>query len=203
MAAGSASDCGRVDGGNKKSLKNQQITELPGQGYERNAEHSRGANLPPTCLATTTSQALIRRSFRLAVRATLHRYESKFLLRYRASQTLPQAAIRVLQRKSHAPRARSGLAESRGISKKGRVRFKLQAGLEASVHGARLFFGPAGAGGCGGGLGPVVPRSGQDVHGQRRQRCEVVAAPATISSTTPASASIHHSRKRPKPISTG
>ena len=26
--------------------------------------------------------------------------------------------------------------------------------------------------------GPVLPFGGQDVHGQRRQRCEVVAAPA-------------------------
>ena len=43
---------------------------------------------------------------------------------------------------------------------------------------ARVFFGPPGAGGCGGGWGSVLPSGGQDVHGQRRQRCEgVVAAP--------------------------
>src|SRR5579863_6369135 len=45
------------------------------------------------------------------------------------------------------------------------------------MDGASLFFGPARAGGCGGGFGPVLPFSGQDIHGQRRQRCEVVAAP--------------------------
>ena len=53
--------------------------------------------------------------------------------------------------------ALSGLTESRGIPKGARVRFKLLAGLEASRDGASLFFGPAGAGGCGGGFGPVVP----------------------------------------------
>src|ERR1700722_14470274 len=41
-------------------------------------------------------------------------------------------------------------------------------GLEASWHGASLFFGPAGAGGWGGGGGSVLPLGGQDVHGQRR-----------------------------------
>src|SRR5215475_2825091 len=51
-------------------------------------------------------------------------------------------------------------------------------GLEASMDGASLFFGPARAGGCGGGFGPILPLGGQDVHGERRQRCEVVATPA-------------------------
>jgi hypothetical protein len=46
------------------------------------------------------------------------------------------------------------------------------------MHGASLFFGPAGASGWGGGGGPVLPVGGQDVHGQRRQRCEVVATTA-------------------------
>src|ERR1700722_6747909 len=41
-----------------------------------------------------------------------------------------------------------------------------------------LFFGPAGAGGWGCGGGPDLPVGGQDVHGQRRQRCEVVATTA-------------------------
>ena len=48
-------------------------------------------------------------------------------------------------------------------------------GLEASRDGASLFFGPAGAGGWGCGGGPDLPVGGQDVHGQRRQRREVVA----------------------------
>ena len=46
------------------------------------------------------------------------------------------------------------------------------------MDGASLFFGPAGAGGCSGGFGPVLPPGGQDIYGQRRQRREVVAAPA-------------------------
>src|SRR5271163_2951808 len=76
-----------------------------------------------------------------------------------------------------ATRARSGLTESRGIPKAARVRFNLLAGIEASRDGSSLFFGSAGAGCCGGGCGPDVPRGGQDVHGQRGERCEVVAAP--------------------------
>jgi hypothetical protein len=75
-------------------------------------------------------------------------------------------------------RARSGLAESRRFPKRRESDSTCWLGLEASLHGASLFFGPARAGGCSGGFGPVVPRGGQDVHGQRRQRREVVAAPA-------------------------
>jgi hypothetical protein len=62
-------------------------------------------------------------------------------------------------------------------------RLKCWLGLEASMDGASLVFGPAGAGGCGGGFGSVVPLGGQDVHGQRRERCEVVAAPRAIGSS--------------------
>ena len=39
-------------------------------------------------------------------------------------------------------------------------------------------FAPTRAGGWGGRGGSVLPFGGQDVPGQRRQRCEVVAAPA-------------------------
>ena len=46
------------------------------------------------------------------------------------------------------------------------------------MNGPSLFLGPAGAGGCGGGGGSVLPVGGHDVHGQRRQRREVVAAPS-------------------------
>jgi hypothetical protein len=46
------------------------------------------------------------------------------------------------------------------------------------MHGASLFFGPAGAGGCGGGFGPVLSLRRQDVHGQRRQRA--VGSPAAL-----------------------
>jgi hypothetical protein len=74
-------------------------------------------------------------------------------------------------------RARSGLAESGGFPKRRESDSICWLGLEASRDGASLFFGPAGAGGCGGGGGSVLPFGGQDVHGQRRQRCEVVAAP--------------------------
>jgi hypothetical protein len=78
------------------------------------------------------------------------------------------------------PRARFGLTESRGIPKGARVRFKLLGGFEASWDGSSLFFGSAGAGGRGGGFGPDLPVGSQDVHGQRRQRREVVAAPAPL-----------------------
>ena len=46
------------------------------------------------------------------------------------------------------------------------------------MDGSSLFFGPAGAGGGGGHGGSVLPFGSQDVYGQRRQRREVVAAPA-------------------------
>ena len=46
------------------------------------------------------------------------------------------------------------------------------------MDGARLFFGPAGESGFGGFGGSVLPFCSQDVHGQRRQRCEVVSAPS-------------------------
>ena len=46
-------------------------------------------------------------------------------------------------------------------------------GWRPARDGASLFFGPAGAGGCGGGFGSVLPLGGQDVYGQRRQRYEV------------------------------
>ena len=50
------------------------------------------------------------------------------------------------------------------------------------MDGASLFFGPAGAGGCSGGFGPVLPPGGQDIYGQRRQRREVVAAQRAVGS---------------------
>ena len=66
----------------------------------------------------------------------------------------------------------------RGIHKGWRVKFNVLAGLEASKHGASLFFGSAGAGRCGGRGGPVLPVGGYDLHGQRVERGEMVAAPS-------------------------
>src|ERR1700733_14013476 len=74
--------------------------------------------------------------------------------------------------------ARSALTESKGIPRGRESDSTCWLGLEASGDGASLFFGPAGACGGGGRGGAVLPFGGQDVHGQRRQRCEVVAAPA-------------------------
>src|ERR1700733_8613068 len=74
--------------------------------------------------------------------------------------------------------ARSALTESKGIPRGRESDSTCWLGLEASGDGASLFFGPAGACGGGGRGGSVLPFGGQDVHGQRRQRCEVVAAPA-------------------------
>jgi hypothetical protein len=37
-----------------------------------------------------------------------------------------------------------------GIPKEARVRFKMLAGMEASMDGASVFFGPSGTCGCGG-----------------------------------------------------
>jgi hypothetical protein len=64
-------------------------------------------------------------------------------------------------------RARSGLIESRGIPKVRRVRNNLLARSEARRDGASLFFGPAGAGGCGGRGRSVLSFCGQDIdHGR-------------------------------------
>jgi len=41
---------------------------------------------------------------------------------------------------------------------------------------ASLFLGPSRAGGCRGQGWRVVPFGGEDIHGQRCQRCEVVTA---------------------------
>ena len=76
-------------------------------------------------------------------------------------------------------RARSALTELRRDSQRGASQISTcWLGLEASRDGSSLFFGPAGAGGGGGHGGSVLPFGSQDVHGQRRQRREVVAAPA-------------------------
>ena len=55
------------------------------------------------------------------------------------------------------------------------------------MDGASLFFGPAGAGGCSGGFGPVLPPGGQDIYGQRlasvvkwSQRQRAVGSPAAL-----------------------
>src|ERR1700679_3537280 len=75
-------------------------------------------------------------------------------------------------------RARSALTESRGFSKERESDSTCWLGLEASMDGSSLFFGPAGAGGGSGYSGSVLTFGSQDVYGQRRQRREVVAAPA-------------------------
>ena len=76
------------------------------------------------------------------------------------------------------PRARSALTESKGIPKRARVRFNLLAGFGGQRGWRELILWTCGSGWCGGRFGSVLPFGGQDVHGQRRQRCEVVAAPA-------------------------
>src|ERR1700722_13708406 len=77
-----------------------------------------------------------------------------------------------------ASRARSALTESKGIPKRARVRFNLLAGFGGQRGWRELILWTCGACGGGGRGGSVLPFGGQDVHGQRRQRCEVVAAPA-------------------------
>src|SRR3984885_15051629 len=75
-------------------------------------------------------------------------------------------------------RARSALTESKGIPKRARVRFNLLAGFGGQRGWRELILWTCGGVGGGGRGGSVLPFGGQDVHGQRRQRCEVVAAPA-------------------------
>ena len=97
-----------------------------------------------------------------------------------AKLTLDVEGFAKLPRLVISARARSGLTESRGIPKAARVRFNLlafdwrPAGMKPSLFFLDLQERVVGAVAA----GQTVPVGGQDVHGQRRQRCEVVATTA-------------------------